>query len=369
MLKKDSLTSRIFAVVGAVLIAVLSFIMPFKVNNKELAYADTGFNVTSTSYRSNFLLLNCALNHQQRSGNKNDFRVITAYLFVDVVDSVVDSVNNNLTFNIYFDWLNPVDNTNSRVMLSNFSRTYNRTTNFLASDLTGIQSVTGYNNTFRGQYDYTTTTSSSSITTSEYAFYASTVNVTNWPSYQFMLYRGNNFNFSKLSSLTYGHYAWSDVDSRFNLSTSYFASNRNFASYWYYQFKYVDQDSNEFLFIIPAGREQDFERTSYFSNEDADSYISGYNAGYDAGLSDNQSSIYSDGYTAGDTAGYNRGYSAGIEHSNNYSFTSLIGAVIDVPVRTFTSLFNFELLGVNLSAFFSGLLAVAVIITIVKIVI
>lgn len=360
-------TKKAFFVLLSCFVLAFSFLIPVFVNNKTYqAKADTGFNITSTAYRSSFLLLNCAMNTQQRSGNKNDFRVITAYLFVDVVDSVVDSVNNNLSFNIYFDWLNPVDNTNSRVQLSNFNRTYNRTTNFLSNDLTGIQSVSGYNNTFRGQYDFTTTTSSSSITTSEFGFYASTVNITNWPSYEFMLYRGNNFNFNKLSSLTYGHYAWNEVDSRFNLSTSYFSSHRNMASYWYYQFKYVDQDNNEFLFIIPAGREQAFERTSFFSNEDADSYNAGYNAGYSAGLDDNQQVIYDTGYSDGNTFGYGAGYSAGLNDANQYSFYNLFGAVLDAPVQTLIGLLNFNLLGVNLLSLFGGLLALALLLFVIK---
>ena len=45
---------------------------------------------------------------------------------------------------------------------------------------------------------------------------------------------------------------------------------------------------------------------------------------------------------------------------------SLIGSVIDVPVNAFTSLLNFEVLGVNLLAFITGLLTLAVVIFIVK---
>lgn len=368
MLKKDSIFTRVFSIVGAVLIAVLALLMPFKVDKKHLVYADTGFNITSTAYRSNFLLLNCAVNQNQRTGNKNDFRVITAYIFVDIVDEVVEDFK-QLTFKLYFDWVNPVNNTNSRVLLGQHVIRYSHNQSLLFSPKNAIQSVSGFDSSFRGQYDYTTTTSSSSITGSEYSFYANTVSILSYPDYQFMYYRGANFDFSNIASLTYGHYEWQDVDSRFGLSTSYFNNNRNMATLWFYQFRYIDNSNNEFLFILPAGRETNFDRTSYFSNTSADSYNSGYNAGYNQGLQENQSSIYNDGYTAGDTAGYNRGYNEGVNDANTYTFTSLIGSVIDVPVRAFTSLFNFELLGVNLSAFFSSLLAVAVIITIVKIVI
>lgn len=82
-----------------------------------------------------------------------------------------------------------------------------------------------------------------------------------------------------------------------------------------------------------------------------------YNNGYLAGVQDTKYKI--------DLA-YQNGKRDGIESANKYSFLGLISAVIDAPVRAFTSLFNFELLGVNLSAFMFGLLTLALIIFIVK---
>ena len=73
-------------------------------------------------------------------------------------------------------------------------------------------------------------------------------------------------------------------------------------------------------------------------------------------------------YYSGYNVGYENGYTNGVAESNEYSFAGLLGAVIDVPVKTFTSLFNFEILGVNLSSFFYALLTVATILTIVKLV-
>lgn len=109
-------------------------------------------------------------------------------------------------------------------------------------------------------------------------------------------------------------------------------------------------------------------RTYYFTrvDEESASYSSGYNDGYSVGNIDGQSAGYTLGYNAGDTQGYYRGYSAGVDSANDYTFTSLISAVIDVPVNTFVSLFNFEILGVNLSGFFLGLFTLAVIICVVK---
>ena len=63
---------------------------------------------------------------------------------------------------------------------------------------------------------------------------------------------------------------------------------------------------------------------------------------------------------------YNNGFNDGIKKGNDYSFLGLMSAVIDVPIKAFTSLLNFEILGINLSAFMFGLLTLALIIFIVK---
>lgn len=97
-------------------------------------------------------------------------------------------------------------------------------------------------------------------------------------------------------------------------------------------------------------------------------YEQGYTAGYSAGLGQGSSSGYGDGYRDGNLAGYNTGYDAGVNASNNYSFNSLFGAVIDAPLNAFKSLFNFELLGVNLLGLFTGLVTLAFVILIVKLV-
>lgn len=109
-------------------------------------------------------------------------------------------------------------------------------------------------------------------------------------------------------------------------------------------------------------------RTYYFSNAFAglDGYAQGFENGYNSGVADGNNSGYTDGYKAGEIVGYGNGYNAGLEHSGNYSFNSLIGAVIDAPVSAFTSLLNFELLGVNILGLITGLLSLAVIVLIIK---
>ena len=111
-------------------------------------------------------------------------------------------------------------------------------------------------------------------------------------------------------------------------------------------------------------------RTYYLIDDytDTDIYQNGFSQGYNDGYSQGESNGYGNGYSAGDLNGYNRGYQDGANSANTYTFTSLMGSVIDVPVQTFTSLFHFEILGVYLDGFFLGLLTLCVIVTIVKLI-
>lgn len=103
----------------------------------------------------------------------------------------------------------------------------------------------------------------------------------------------------------------------------------------------------------------------------------GYNEGYDSGKADGylegeQAGISqgnTSGYLRGKNDGYREGKEAALNDSDKYSFTSLITSVIDVPINSFRSMFNFEVLGVDLSGFFLGLLTCCIVITIVKMII
>lgn len=122
---------------------------------------------------------------------------------------------------------------------------------------------------------------------------------------------------------------------------------------------YSIQDTTSVVYTLP-------ERTYYFTPEMSDNMI--YQQGYNAGLSDNQSSIYQSGYKAGETIGYNKGYNVGLEDTNQYTFLNLVSATIDAPFHYFTSLFGFELLGVNLQSFLMALFTICVVITIINMV-
>lgn len=124
------------------------------------------------------------------------------------------------------------------------------------------------------------------------------------------------------------------------------------------------------------------------------SFDSEYSIGYDAGYSDGYANGYiaggdisfGDGYSAGisyadsivneSSASYLAGKSAGIQSANNYSFLTLIGAVIDAPIRAFfgytedgvthPGLFSLNILGYDMSALVLSLLSMCVLVLIIR---
>ncbi len=90
-------------------------------------------------------------------------------------------------------------------------------------------------------------------------------------------------------------------------------------------------------------------------------YANGYNDGETAGFSDGVKVGKKDGYEAG----YNEGYSYGMNVSDG-GFIKLLSATIDAPVKAFTSLLNFEVLGVNMKDFVLSILTLMFVLTIVR---
>ena len=148
---------------------------------------------------------------------------------------------------------------------------------------------------------------------------------------------------------------------------------------------YYDKDNNYIkfkLFALISYLPEDYHfddlplRTYYFdeyfnlsdNQYYTDGYESGLSAGYTNGYNTGKNEGYNEGLSLGKNIGYNNGYNKGVSENNDYTFLGLISACIDAPITYFTSLFNFELLGVNLSAFLTGLFTLCVIITIVRLV-
>lgn len=111
------------------------------------------------------------------------------------------------------------------------------------------------------------------------------------------------------------------------------------------------------------------EGISYATWFDSTAFDYGYNSGYAKGRLEGSNNSYNAGYTAGQSVGYNQGYAQGLlDNGGEWSFRSLLTAVIDTPVQVFTDLFNFEILGVNLTGFFLGLFSIALCLGVIKLI-
>ncbi len=116
-----------------------------------------------------------------------------------------------------------------------------------------------------------------------------------------------------------------------------------------------------------------YKQTINFS----DNYQSGYNEGWSDGSLHGYDEGYQDGHYDGkesvDTQyyydqGYYKGHSDGVANANDYSFMGLIGAVVDAPLNAFKGMFNFDVLGVNLSGLMLSLFTLCIVIVVVKLV-
>ena len=94
--------------------------------------------------------------------------------------------------------------------------------------------------------------------------------------------------------------------------------------------------------------------------------MSSNNDGLTAGKEIGQNIGYANGYDIGYTNGYDVGLQDGADFENVYTFDRLLSSVIDVPIKAFRSMFNFELLGVNLANFGFAILSVCLVLAVIK---
>ena len=71
-------------------------------------------------------------------------------------------------------------------------------------------------------------------------------------------------------------------------------------------------------------------------------------------------------YNAGKNEGYNSGYAAGVAAGGNNNFMSLITAVVDAPIKAFTSLLDFDILGYNMKNLALALLTAGLLIAAIR---
>ena len=103
----------------------------------------------------------------------------------------------------------------------------------------------------------------------------------------------------------------------------------------------------------------DLSDNSYYQQGVADGNSVGYQSGYDYG--------YEKGILDGKTIGYGQGLEEGVQVSG-YSFLDLFGSVLDAPVKVILNLLNFEIFGFNMWNLFTGLITLAFVIFVIKLV-
>ena len=114
-------------------------------------------------------------------------------------------------------------------------------------------------------------------------------------------------------------------------------------------------------FSIQIGRPYDLlcSFTLYSENE---RYNIGYHDGYTAGVDDGEKK----GYNEGSKNGFLLGKEEGLRLSENSNWRSLMTAVVETPVNAFQSLFNFEILGLDMRMAFGSILAICVLFIVIK---
>lgn len=118
-----------------------------------------------------------------------------------------------------------------------------------------------------------------------------------------------------------------------------------------------------------------------FENQDLDDlniiysypYISGtaYQDGFAAGSDSGYSTGYTVGYDNGDSNGYDRGYSEGVQAGSEgmMDFKNLIFSIFDAPFYVLSTALDFEIFGINVAGTILGLLTLAIIVFIAKLII
>lgn len=109
--------------------------------------------------------------------------------------------------------------------------------------------------------------------------------------------------------------------------------------------------------------------TSYFTNsinsfmDATGDYSAEYNNGYDTGYING----YDNGYSTGAADGYSQGFNAGVSVDDTaiVVFNGILNIAL-VPINFFLAIFNFEILGINMSALVTSLLSICLIIIVVR---
>lgn len=116
---------------------------------------------------------------------------------------------------------------------------------------------------------------------------------------------------------------------------------------------------NPYYYYFPS-------RTYYTSIEKGDNYFLGYDEGYRNGETAGSSLGYQEGYDIGYEVGKADGFADGVNSTETYTFSRLLFSVLDVPITTLTSLFDYDILGFNLWTFLTSMLTLGIVIYIIR---
>lgn len=94
------------------------------------------------------------------------------------------------------------------------------------------------------------------------------------------------------------------------------------------------------------------------------SVAQGYGLGFAKGVEEQKKLDYNSWYMGR----YNQGYSDGVKSAGDYTFLSLLGAVVDAPLQAVSGMLNFNLLGFNMLNFFYALLTCALVIAVIRLI-
>ena len=126
-----------------------------------------------------------------------------------------------------------------------------------------------------------------------------------------------------------------------------------------FSFAFTDTTNNAYTVGVEEGRSQGYTK-GY-----AEGLEKGTNEGTHKGYQSGYKEGHDEGYKEGDNAGYYRGRA---DESRKSGFASMIFAVVDAPVQAFKGLFNFNVLGFDMSAFALSIITVAICITVLKVI-
>ena len=112
---------------------------------------------------------------------------------------------------------------------------------------------------------------------------------------------------------------------------------------------------------FPPDTDTFYDGYVYYNNSD---FNNGYNLGYEIGNREGYNNGYNKGYEIGKNKGIEIGSS--LAENNTNAFINIIVAISNIPINILTSLFNFNLFGINLFGALTSLLSVGLIIFVIR---